>query len=62
MIFRNIKSMKSITDVQLAMILLSAIVFVRPSRSYILTMMKILMFYYILGTLLLSFVWLASRR
>ncbi|MCX6238517.1 MAG: hypothetical protein NTY07_13325 [Bacteroidia bacterium] len=54
--------MKPITDVQLAMILLSAIVFVRPSRSYILTMMKILMFHYVLGALLLLFLWLISRR
>ena len=44
------------------MAVLSAIVFVRPSPSQMINTMKVLAFHYMLGTLLLVFLWLISRR
>lgn len=53
--------MESKTDIKLAMVILSNILFIRPSHSYILTMIKLLVFHYILGALILLFIPLLNR-
>ena len=54
--------MKSETDVKIAMTLLYVIVFVSPSRIIYLTVLKRLIFHYILGALIQTFAWLIIRQ
>ena len=60
MMFRNIKSMNPKTDVKITMAVLSAIVFVRPSPYQMINTIKVLVFHYVFGALLLIFLWLLS--
>jgi hypothetical protein len=48
--------MESKTDMKLAMVILSTIVFIRPTRPYFHTTLKELMFHYLLVTLVFTFV------
>lgn len=54
--------MNSKTDVKIAMAILATIVFVRPSHSYLLTTMKVLLFHNVFGPLILTIGWMMSRR
>lgn len=54
--------MKLRTDVRIAMAILVTIVFVCPSRSYLLTTMKVFLFHHVIGTLILIFLLMMTRR
>jgi hypothetical protein len=48
--------------VKISMDVLSAIVFIRPCRSAIFTFLKVLVFHYLSGTLLLFILWLTNSQ
>jgi len=54
--------MNSKTDAKIAIAILATIVFVRPSHSYLLTTMKVLLFHNVFGPLILTIVWMMNRR
>lgn len=54
--------MRSDLHVKISMDLLSAIVFMQPCRSQFLFLLKVLVFRYMSGTLLLFILWLMSNQ
>jgi len=54
--------MKNKTYIKIVLIVLSTMVFIRPTESYILTLLKSFVFHFMIGYLVLAIIWLFRRK